>query len=158
MLRTFSCAIALLSANGQTISDDGALPLTTTSTVTKYSSRFDRENDEVPDLNNAEDEAEKLFRARYAYCQLESNPGVKEVQMHGFLKLKNYFGRSLEITGFMRNMPKPDWDYGVSINENGWYTDSKTCEQTGGVFNPTGAETIGDLTPVRSDATGEADY
>ncbi len=167
MLRTLSCAIALLSVNGQIISDDGSQVDSHNTAVKKYGSRFDKENEEAPDLNNTEDAAAKLYKARYAYCRLESNPALKGVNMFGFLRLKNYFFGNLEISGFTRNMPKPNWNYGVSINENGWYTDSKNCQETGSHFNPTKATThdvmdgnghVGDLSPMTSDAFGKVEY
>ena len=73
------------------------------------------------------------------------------------------------ISGFVSRLPSPSKPYGFSINENGWYVSSQTCQETGGHWNPTGESHgpmnatgmdthAGDLSSLRAGSTGSANY
>lgn len=108
-----------------------------------------------------------VWRQKYAYCVMKANPAYPTTNPYGFMRLQQFSGGPLMISGWMRNMPPPDGMdgyHGFSFNWSRF--DGNDCKSTEGHFNPTWEEHgeqdsspshVGDLWPI-VDFGGNAYY
>ena len=67
---------------------------------------------------------------RRAYCRMQANPAYPTTSPRGLFRLRQDDPVGpVHITGWMHNLPYPDWTYAFSINEDNW--DRRDCRSAG---------------------------